>query len=696
MYAHASDVMAETAELLRPPRRISPSSAAARYLYNERGQWSCELTPMWAEPLDLLASRTFRGVVVVGPARTGKTFALVHGAICYAATCSPGDLLVMQTSQDQARDFSRTEIDRVLRYSPELAGRLSERYIDQNVFDKWFRSGTAIKIGWPTVTQLSGRTFQMVLIPDFDRPANRDNVDGEGPLWDLALKRVETFMSRGKCLAESSPGDDYTVSDWRPATPHEAPPARGIMALYNVGTRARWYWPCKHCSAFFEATPGTAPFALPEFDDLVKLVGDRDPQDLAAQFAHVACRHCGGIHTQEDRPELNRRGRWLHEGEVISAAGEITGRRRASPIASYWLGGVAAVFQPWHSLLYRYLSAVQMYARLGDESQLRTVSNTDLGISYLPRHLLKRRTGRELAARAENWPRGTVPAGVRFLTAAADIGAHRFICQIHGWGVGLESWLIDRFQITASKRPEGERFAALDPAAYLEDWDVLRDALIGRKYPLATNPQHTLSPLVIFCDSGGKEGVTARAYDFWRGLRRDGKAHGFFLVKGSGAPQAPRMELTRPDTSARSDRRSGSHGDVPVWMIGVNQIKDEIANDLARDQVGPGFVHLPAWLDPAIYDELTSEVRGPKGWTRPSGTPNEALDLFTYNKAAVIYMKAEHIDWDRPPDWAQVPGSDVPPAPDDSPSPSPRAKQRGPFSPDFRPSGSSWVTSWRR
>src|ERR1019366_7667423 len=112
MYAHASDVMAEVAELLRPPRRVSPSEAASRYLLNERGQWSSELTPMWQEPLDLLAGRDYRGIVVVGPARTGKTFALVHGAIAYTATCAPGDLLIVQTSQDQARDFSRTEIDR--------------------------------------------------------------------------------------------------------------------------------------------------------------------------------------------------------------------------------------------------------------------------------------------------------------------------------------------------------------------------------------------------------------------------------------------------------------------------------------------------------------------------------------------------------------------------------------------------------
>jgi phage terminase large subunit GpA-like protein len=654
--------MIETAELLRAPRRISPSEAASKYLSNERGAWSLALTPMWQEPLDLLASRDCRGIAVVGPARTGKTFGLVHGAIAYSATCAPGDLLVMQTSQDQARDFSRTEVDRVLRHSPELAARLTSRSFDDNVYDKYFRSGNALKIGWPTITQLSGRTFQLVMLPDFDRPANRDNVDGEGPLWDLALKRTETFLSRGKCLAESSPGDDYAIPDWRPATAHEAPPARGIMSLYNAGTRARWYWPCRHCGEYFQAEPGLGPFQLPEFDELVKLLAGRDPQDVAAEFARVVCVQCGGLHGQEDRLELNRRGHWVHEGESIAGDGAITGKRRASPIASYWLGGVSAVFQRWDSLLYRYFAAVQTFARLGDESQLRAVSNTDLGIPYLPRSLMKRRTGRQLEQRAEHWERGTVPKGVRFLTAAADVQAHRFVIQVHGWGIGLESWLIDRFTVSSSKRAEGERFAALDPAAYLEDWDVLRDVLIGRTYPLADEPAQRLPLLMTLCDSGGREGVTSRAYDFWRSLRRDGQHRRFFLVKGRGEASAQRMERSFPDTSARTDRRGGGRGDVPVWLLGVNIIKDQVANDLARDLPGPGFIHLPDWLDTSTFDEFTAEVRTHKGWVRPGGAPNEALDLLVYNRAAVVLLRGENINWDRPPAWAvsrdtQVPGS---------------------------------------
>lgn len=652
MYARSKTLLTETAELLRPPRRMRPSEAASAYLRNDRGAWSVELTPMLREPLDQLASRNYRGIVFAGPARTGKTFGLVHGAIAYSTVCAPGDTLVVQMSQDAARDFSRTEVDRVFRYSPELAARLSPRARDDNVFDKILRSGALLKFGWPVIGHVSSKTLQYVLLTDYERAQDRDNVGGEGPLWDLALKRTETYMSRGKCLAESSPGDDYGVTDWRPATPHEAPPARGILALYNTGTRARWYWPCRHCGEFFQAAPGTSPFNLPDFDVLEQMVATRDLHELAANYARVACPHCGGLHEQADRRQMNAGGRWVHEGETIERTGNIAGQRRQSPVASYWLGGCAAVFQRWDSMLYRYLAAVLTYVKLGDESQLKAVTNTDLGASYLPRSIAKRRTGAELKKRVEHWPPGTVPAGVRFLTAAIDVQSHAFVVQVHGWGVQLESWLVDRFSITASKRPEGERFAALDPGAYLEDWALLRDLVIDRTYPLACDESVRIPVLLALCDSGGREGVTSRAYDFWRGLRRDGHGRKLYLVKGTGARDAPRVQRSWPDSSGRRDRQQGGRGDVPVFLLGVNTLKDSIANDLARDTPGPGYVHLPDWLPGDVFDELTAETRTTKGWVRNSGVRNEAFDLSVYNRAATILLRAERINWSRPPRWA--------------------------------------------
>lgn len=691
--ASARDISHRTAELIRPPRRMKPSEAAAKYLRNEKGAWSPQLTPEMVEPLDLLASREYTGIVFVGPARSGKTFGLILAGTAYITTCAPGDSLVVQMSQDAARDFSRMDLDRSIRHSPELAERLSPRARDDNTFDKFFRSGTVLKIGWPAVTQLSSKTLRYVLVTDYDRPENRDNVDGEGPLWDLGAKRIETYMSRGKMLAESSPGGEYTDSQWRATTPHEAPPASGILSLYNRGTRARLYWPCKHCGEYSEARPGLGCFRMPAFEELEGLVMKRDLMSMADEFAHVVCPSCGGLHDLPDRSAMKSAARWVHEGQKVGRDGIVTGERRRTQIASFWEGGVAAAYQRWDSLILKYLQALRTYVQTRDENPLKATTNTDQAAPYLPRAIANRRGAEQLMERAkqEDWPRATVPPGTRFLTAAVDVQGNRFCVLVIGWGEGLESWVVDRFTITASKRPEGDRFAAIDPASYLEDWDVLREQVIARAYPVDGLPGVTREVLVTFCDSGGRAGVTEKAYDFWRLCRKDKFGKRFRLVKGISQPNAPRVQETWPDSRGRSDRMAKARGDVPVYLLNVNVLKDGITGDLARQEPGPGYVHLPAWLEKDYFDELTVENRTDKGWVKPAGARNEAFDLHVYNRAACIKLGAEKINWQSPPVWARAPE----PVKASEPQTEPPAESFKQAPKQSRPRRSGWVKSWR-
>jgi len=658
---------------------MRPSEAASQYLRNEKGAWDSTLTPEMVEPLDLLGGREYTGIVFVGPARSGKTFGLILAGMTYAVTCAPGDILITQMSQDTARDFSRTDLDRAIRHSPELLARLSPRARDDNTFDKFWRSGIVLKLGWPAVSQLSSKTMRYAFLTDYDRPQNRDDVDGEGPMWDLAAKRIETFMSRGKCLAESSPGDDVLDAKWQPSSPHEAPPARGILSLYNRGTRARLFWPCLHCGEYSQAEPGLGGFDLPPFEELEQRVQREDLASLADQFAKVLCRACGGLHELHDRPAMKTRARWVHEGQTIDRSGTVTGERRRAQIASYWMGGVAAAYQRWDSILLKYLQGVATYVRTKDESPLRATTNTDQGMPYTPRAIANRRSSEELVKRAEQWPRGFIPRGVRFLTAAVDVQSHRFVVQIHGWGPGLESWLVDRFVITSSRRAEGDRTAGLDPASYLEDWQLLIDEVIERAYPLIYEPRAQLKPRLVFCDSGGRDGVTMKAYEFWRDLRSRGLGRRFQLVKGVGQINAARAVMTWPDSRGRADRSAGGRGDVPVWLLNVNVLKDGIAGDLSRDVPGPGFVHIPSWVDAEYFAEVTAENRTDKGWTKPGGTRNEAFDLHVYARAACIALKAEMIDWQSPPEWAREPEAQAPL--ETAPVAAPAAKPAAPAAP---------------
>lgn len=648
-YRTERSVRKATSVIVRAPRRVRPTDAAAAILRTEKGPWRPDLVPYLSEPLDELGGRTYRGIVFVGPARTGKTMGLILGGIAYVVTCAPGDMLVVQMSQDAARDFSRMDLDRALRHSPDLAQRLSPRARDDNTFDKFFRSGIALKLGWPAVSQLSAKTLQYVFLTDYDRPENRDNVDGEGPMWDLAMKRTETYMSRGKTVAESSPGEDFDKPQWVPRTPNEAPPARGILSLYNTGTRARWVWPCQHCGQFFEAKPGLACFALPEWDELVEAVQHDDLMTLAEGFARVGCPHCGGMHEPQQRVAMNAGGRWLHDGQEI-VDGQVVGERRRTNIASYWLGGVAAAYQTWPSVLLKYLTAVLTYARTGDEGPLKATTNTDQAAPYLPRAAANRRTPEDLMNRREPWERGTAPEGVRFITASVDVQPHEFRANFIGWGVGLESWLLERVRITASHRREGDRFAGVEPASYVEDWDALIEQVVERGFKVA-GTDVVLKPLVTFCDSGGREGTTVNAYEFWRRLRAKGLHKRFRLVKGTGNLNAPRIVESYPD--ARGRKAGAGRGDVPVYMLNVNLIKDGIYGDLARQVPGPGYVHIPEWIEDEYFAEITAEQRTAKGWEREnSHQANEDFDLHGYCRAACIALKAEAIDWNKPPEWA--------------------------------------------
>jgi phage terminase large subunit GpA-like protein len=660
-FAAARSITKATAELYRPPRRMLPSEAAHKYLRNDKGSYDPSISPMMREPLDLLGGREYQGVVFVGPARSSKTYSLLLGGITYAVVCAPGDTLIVQMTADAARDFSRGDLDRSIRYSEELSKRLSPRARDDNTFAKYWRSGISLKVGWPAVSQLSSKTLQYVFITDYDRPENRDNVDGEGPMWDLAMKRIETYMSRGKCVAESSPGEELLDPQWRPLSAHEAPPVPGIFTLYNRGTRARWYWPCLHCGAYTEAKPGLEVFCLPPELELEQLVRKQDPMSLAEQFARVVCKECGGIHQMQDRHEMNQRGRWVHEGQRIEGDA-VVGERRRSNIASYWLGGPAATYQRWDGLLQKYFQGLLAFTRSGDETSLKATTLTDQAAPFISRNLSKYRGPEAILERLEDWTKGEAPQQVRFLTAAVDVQAHKFVVQVHGWGEGLNSYLVDRFDISGSKREEAPgRYAAMDPAAYAEDWDVLVEAVLQKRYPVQGLPGALIGVKVVACDSGGKEGVTARAYDFWRKMRAMNLSNRFVLVKGDSRLNVPRVHQTYPDTSGRKGRIAQARGDVPVYLLNVNVLKDGVHADIARDIPGPGYAHFAKWLvEPGaptsrFFEELLAESKDEDGrWVMPAGAKrNESLDLYVYNRALCVILGAEKIDWSNPPEWAK-------------------------------------------
>ncbi|HDL0407966.1 phage terminase large subunit family protein, partial [Escherichia coli] len=403
--------------ILRAPRRMRVADAVAQYMRVPMGAgnsvpWDPLVAPYVIEPMNCLASREYDAVIFVGPARTGKTIGLIDGWVIYNVICDPADMLIIQMTEEKAREHSKKRLARTFRVSPEVVSRLSPNKNDNNVYDRTFLAGNYLKIGWPSVNIMSSSDYKCVALTDYDRFP--EDIDGEGDAFSLASKRTTTFMSSGMTLVESSPGRDVKDVKWRRTSPHEAPPTTGILSLYNRGDRRRWYWPCPHCGEYFQPC-----------GDVV--AGFRDIADpvLASEAAYIQCPFCSGRIMPEQKRELNGRGVWLRDGESINADGSRYGDPRRSRIASFWMEGPAAAYQTLSQLVYKLLTAEQEYETTGSEETLKTVINTDWGLPYLPRASMEQRKSELLEQRAEPVPSRSVPDGVNFLVATVDVQAGR-------------------------------------------------------------------------------------------------------------------------------------------------------------------------------------------------------------------------------------------------------------------------------
>jgi phage terminase large subunit GpA-like protein len=656
-----------------PTENLSVTEAAQRYTRvpaggNHGQPWSLDRTPYLQEPQDVLTSMDYQGMVFVGPARTGKSV-MLQNWISHTVKHDPSDMMFVHNTMAIARRWSKGALDRYLRLSKEIRKEQLTSKKDDNTFDKTFKSGMMLLLAYPTVENLSDITLKNVAFLDYDR--NEDDVDGEGPPYDLGKKRTTTFGRLAMAAAESSPNPDKEILDPKwiadPRFPHQAPPIRGIFELYNRGDRRRWNWTCPSCDEGFE--PDFSLLRWPDSEDLME----------SAEQVEMVCPCCGFPMAPSMKQELNSAGRWIKEGQRI-LDGQIVERNGVklarSDIASFWMKGPAAGYQKWQSLVLEYLRAERTYAETGDEAPLRKTVTADQGSYYISKARLSERVPEDLMNRAEDWgsteEEPTVPEGVRFLIATVDVQARSFVAQVHGFMPNGDMVVIDSFKLRLSNRlnRNGERLP-MEPPAYLEDWMVLVDEVMLKSYALADGSGRRMNIRATGCDSGGREGTTAQAYDFWRRLKEDPRRlhRRFILLKGEPSKTRPRVMTNWPD-SHKKDKYAVARGDVPVVFLNSNPLKDIVAGMLARrigedrdESLGEsGMVRYANWMPDWFYKQMTNEIRTEKGWENPASRRNEVWDLCYYAQGVAlrpmergtphVHFGIDRMDWDNPPDWA--------------------------------------------
>lgn len=586
--------------------------------------------------------------------------------LAHTAKYDPSDMMAVGMTMNVARDWSQKDLRRFFRHSKKIGALAAPGRHNMSTHDIRFLSGMHLLVKWPTITELSGKTVGRNWLMDYDRMP--EDVDGEGNAFDLTARRGETFRRNAMTVAESSPGYPIILPDgmdrWVPQTPHEAPPTKGILSLYNRGDRRRWYWRCPHCKTPFE--PSFKQLLIPDSKDKVE----------AAEATVLACPSCSKWipHNQDlhhglpGKHELNIAGRWVKDGQKLEKDGSVSGKPYSSDIASFWMKGPAAAFADWRKLALDWLNAEEEYSRTGSQAALKTAVNTGQGEPYSPRGALEGRLPEDVKSLAAEVGEKVVPENVRFLIATIDVQKNRFEVQVHGFSRGGDITVIDRFKIHISERKDSEgRNEPLRPFDYFEDWLTLIDQVLLKEYPLDDDSGRQMAIKVVGCDSGGGKnemgdgGATANAYNFYRHLRDDPDEvlptslyRRFKLLKGSSRKDAPRVQLRYPD-SERKDRYADARGEIPVLFMNGNQLKDQLDAILNRRLPESGRLYFANWLPDWFYSEMTAETLTAKGWQNLRNLRNEAWDLIAYAIALSIYdpINIESMDWDDAPNWAE-------------------------------------------
>jgi phage terminase large subunit GpA-like protein len=209
---------------------------------------------------------------------------------------------------------------------------------------------------------------------------------------------------------------------------------------------------------------------------------------------------------------------------------------------------------------------------------------------------------------------GEVPDGVGALIVSVDTQGSWLEVALKGYGVGEESWLLAWSQLHGDPGRE-------------EVWRDL-DKFLARSW-LHVSGQR-LKPDAVVIDSGGLH--TDHVYRYVK-VRQHRK---IFAIRGGNAWGTPLV--SRPSTANRYH--------VKLFTLGVNAGKDIVMSRLHIQRAGPGFMHLPAWVDDEYLHQLTAEralrkyVKG-KGsvreWVKVRDR-NEAFDLEVYALAGLRIM----------------------------------------------------------
>lgn len=306
---------------------------------------------------------------------------------------TPGPILVLRPTVDEARRFSRQRIDPMIATTPVLSGLVKEsrsRDGGNSMLIKEFPGGILFLTGSNSATGVKSMPIRCLFCDEVDEYPG--DVDGQGDPIALAEKRTTgPTYSRRKVFLVSTP----TI--------------KGLSRIereFLASDQRRYFVPCPECGAF----------------DWIRWENIRwnegDPKSAA-----LACVACGSLIEERFKTQMLARGEWR---PTAPGDGTTIGFHLSSLYSPLgWL--------PWSAAVAEFIAAKE------NPMMLKNWINSVLGETWEERGETVEPEG--LLARAERYA-ADVPKGVGVLVASVDVQGDRLECAVKGYGAGEESWLI--------------------------------------------------------------------------------------------------------------------------------------------------------------------------------------------------------------------------------------------------------------
>lgn len=546
--------------------------------------------------MDAISDPKVGQVVIKSSSQVGKS-EIILCVLGFFVVHDPAPVMLLQPTLDMAESFSKDRIAPMIRDTPCLQNKFADprsRDSGNTLLHKKFPGGHITLAGANSPASLASRPIRVVLCDEIDRYPISAGTEGD-PVT-LVVKRSTTFHN-AKVVLVSTPTTDG---------------ASRIDHAYESSDQSKYFIPCQHCQTSF-----VIEFEHVKWREGKPIPGQDGRAIRTADEAWLECPHCQGRMDDTARLRAVREGYWESTQEFRGTRG-------------FWIW---EAYSPWSSLL---KIANGWLSAQGRPEQLKAFRNTTLGLTY-------RETGEapddeKLLSRCEPYQLATVPDGVLFLTAGADVQQDRIEIQVVGWGRGKESWLVD-YQIHYGDT------AQLNSPAWTGASTLLDQLYWGSgKVGLGVN--------MLAVDSGYNTQVVyawARQHGQSRVMVVKGEDKGVSVL---GMPSA--LDVLR---NGKRQRRG-----MVVWPVNVSKAKGQLYGwlRLARPEdeqpFPPGWCHFPV-MPIEFFRSLTAEqyvFKIHKGFRRGEWVKvrerNEVLDTRVYALAAAVHVgldKFNETNWHR-------------------------------------------------